>query len=160
MPGQFTTRLEGFDGIEEAWLQLARDMTPRRARTAVNPALRRAIRPVRDDITTNTPVEDGNLLNSVHTITRQVSRAEQSRGTFPRDTVSVVRTGWFPNRPGGYRNVWFVGLAVEFGTRYQAPQAVLRTALRTNVSRSLNILSTELFRSIERRAERFARTGR
>lgn len=160
MAGEFTTRLEGFEGIEEAWLQLANDMTPRRARTAVNPALRRALRPVRDDIETNTPIESGTLRNSIHTITRQVSRSEQSRGTFPRDTVAVVRTGWFPNRTGGYSNVWFIGLAVEFGTRYQAPQSVLRNALRSNVNRSLNILSTELFRSIERRAERFARTGR
>ena len=149
-------RVEGLQQLERNWLRLAEDLGPRRARTVANRPLREAIAPVTRAITSGTPVDQGGLQESIDTQVRIASRNELRQGTFTRDDVAVVRTGWFWRS----RSLWFQALAVEYGTRFQSAQNVLRSALESRIRIVTNLLASRLGRNIERRAARLARTGR
>ena len=151
-----TINVNGLQKLERDWLRLAEDLGPRRGRTVANRPLREAIAPVTRAIEANTPVDSGELRNSINTQVRIASRNELNQGTFTRNDVAIVRTGWFWRG----RSLWFQSLAVEYGTRFQAAQSVLRNALESRIRIVTNLLASRLGRNIERRAARLARTGR
>ena len=158
MAGDFTVRVEGLRQLEENWLRLGNDIGLPRARNIANVPLRNALRSqVEPTIRANTPVDTGGLRESINTpLGRRVRRQEIASGTFNRNVVVRAETGWFWRG----RSLWFQSLAVEFGTRAQAPQAVLRNALQANINSTLQQFSTEFGNRLEARARRYARTGR
>ena len=156
MPDSLTFNVRGVAELERAWLRLADDLGPRRARTVANIPIRRALAPVRNQIERETPIDTGELRDSINTNAGTARRTEQRSGTFGPNVVAVGRTGWFWRG----RSLWFQALAVEYGTRYTEPRSVLRNALEQNVNNVLRIFANEFGPRIEQRAERFARTGR
>ena len=153
---QLETRIEGLDQIERDWLRLSEDIGPRRARTIFNVPLRRAFAPVEADIRANTPVDTGGLMESIRTNAGGPRRAELRSGAFGPNDVVVVRSGWFWR--GTSR--WFQATNTEYGNSRQAPGNILRGALESNANRILQNLAQTLGEAIERRAARYARTGR
>ena len=156
MPDGVTVRIEGLRQLERNWIRLSNELGPRRARSVANVPIRRALQPVRDQIQRDTPVDTGDLRDSVNLNSGAARRTEQRSGTFGPNVVAVGRTGWFWRG----RSLWFQALAVEYGTRYTEPRSVLRNALEQNVNNVLRIFANEFGPRIEQRAERFARTGR
>ncbi len=156
MPGEFTAMTVGFDQIENNLLRLAEDLGPRRARSVANIPIRNALRPVRAQIEARTPVDSGGLRNSISQNQRIANRRELASGVFDSNDIAVGRVGWFWTG----ESLWFQSLAVEYGSRQKAPLSVLRDALRDNHQEVLSILGRELGDRIERRAARFAATGR
>jgi len=152
---EFDFRVDGLRQLERNWLTLARDLGPQRARTVANQPLRRALQPVEDEIRRNTPVDSGGLQRSVRTNAGRARRSEVGRA-FTNNDVAVGRTGWFWQG----RSLWFQALAVEYGTRHQAPLSILRNALSNNAQRAIQIFAREMGSRIERRASQLARTGR
>ena len=151
-----TIRTTGFDQLERDWLELAADLGPAKARTTLNRPMRQAIQLVANTIRANTPVDTGRLRDSVNTNAGRARRSELRTGAFSMNDVVVARAGWFWR---GQSN-WFQALAVEYGTRTQPAQMVLRNALRSNSTAMLQQLSTGIRQAIIRRTARFARTGR
>ena len=158
MAGDFSVRVEGVRQLERNWLRLANDVGFRSARNIANVPLRNALRDqVEPVIRANTPVDRGELRDSINTpLGRGPRRQEIASGTFSRNVVVRAETGWFWRG----RSLWFQSLAVEYGTRLQAPQNVLRNALQSRVTSVLNQFSREFGARLEARASRFARTGR
>ena len=152
----FEVRIDGLAQIERDWLQLSNDIGPRNARRIFNTPLRRAFAPVEADIRADTPVETGGLRDSIRTNAGGPTRAELRGGSFGPNDVVVVRSGWFWR--GTSR--WFQATNIEYGNSRQAPQNVLRGALESNANRILQNLAQTLGEAIERRAARYARTGR
>lgn len=158
MAGDFTVRVEGLRQLERNWLRLGNDVGFRSARNLANVPLRNALRDqVEPVIRNNTPVDSGGLRESINTpLGRGPRRSEISSGTFNRNVVVRAETGWFWRG----RSLWFQSLAVEFGTRFQAPQSVLRNALQSRVTSTINQFSTEFGSRLENRASQLGRTGR
>lgn len=158
MAGDFSVRVDGLRQLERNWLRLSRDVGIRSARNIANVPLRNALRDqVEPTIRANTPVDSGALRDSINTtLGRGPRRSEISSGTFSRNVVSRALTGWHWRGT----SLWFESLAVEYGTRYQTGQSVLRNALQSRVRPVLNQFAAEFGRRLEQRASRFARTGR
>ena len=154
----FSVRVEGLQQLERNWLRLSRDVGVRSARNIANVPLRNALRDqVEPIIRTNTPVDTGGLRDSIRTtLGRGPRRSEIASGTFDRNVVVRSLTGWHWQGT----SLWFQALAVEYGTRYQVGQSVLRSALQTRTTGVVNQFAAEFGRRIEQRASRFARTGR
>ena len=124
---------------------------PRAARQTLSVPMRRAFSFVREQIETDTPVDTGNLVS--HTALWAGIANRDERRTFP-DAVFAVRAGWRYPSPS---TLTFQGLAVEFGTRFQPPQRILRGALEDNVQLVLDVFMDEMRDRVEAAAIRLAR---
>ena len=141
-------RVDGLRESDQALTALAEEYGPRNARQSLSVPLRRAMAPVLDDVEANTPVDTGSLQSLSKTRVSTANRFDTGRSP---DVVFVARTGWFWPTSNSH---WFQALAVEYGTRTQSGQRVLRRALQNNIREVTNIFSRELGPSIERAATR------
>ena len=149
--------IRGLREADNALQSLAREYGPRNARNAFRVPTRRALLATRDNIAATTPVDTGRLVETVGVRVGVPNRFDKRRNP---GAVYAGRVGWFwPSSD----TRWFQALAVEFGTRYQPPQSILRDALQRNSQNIIDTFSTELRRNITRtanRLERRARAGR
>ena len=101
-------------------------------------------------------MDTGRLRDSVNTNAGGPRRSELRSGAFGPNDVVVVRSGWFWRGT----SLWFQATNTEYGNSRQAPTFVLRNALESNATRIINNLASSLGQAIERRAARYANTGR
>ena len=143
--------VQGLRELERNILDLSNDYSPRQARSAFNIPMRNAFRIVEDQIRNNTPVDTGRLRELVRLMTGRTNRFETADDP---NAVWAARAGWFWTSPASYS---FQALAVEYGTRFQPGQRILRNALENNVQAVLSTFSQTLGEGIERRAMQLAR---
>ena len=146
-----TLELLGADGFEENLIELSRLYGPRSARQTFNVPMRRAFSFVEEEIRAETPVDTGNLQDHTELRAGVANRFEMRQ--FP-DAVFAARAGWFYSSPN---TLTFQALAVEFGTRYQPAQRVLRNALDDNINIVLDVFVDEMRESLDRTARRLHR---
>lgn len=142
--------VQGLSEAARALDRLSREFGPRSARGILNVPLRRAMQPVEDQIEATTPRATGRLAG-LTTLRVGVSNKFDRRKN--PGVVAAARTGW--TWPAG-DGTWHQALAIEFGTRYQPEQRILRNALESNVRQSLDIFSNELGTRIEVRSRQLA----
>lgn len=151
---QFSVRVEGLIELSAIFNQLGEELGFSRVRSIPRIPLRNAMRDIVEPvIVANTPIDTGRLRDSVQTTVRNTRNSEVFSGTFDRNTLVRAVTGWTWQG----QSLWFQALAVEYGTRYQAPQAILRNALQNNVSRVVQRFSQLFGPRLERRAEQIRR---
>ena len=152
---QLNFRIEGLRELERNLLELANEYGPRNALSALRQPVRNSLRLIAADIEANTPVESGSLRESVGVSVR-MRRSKDQGPHVPEDAVLVGEVGW------RWRNVslWRRALAIEFGTRTQSAQSVLRDALGRSQGQILNDFSRDLGESIMRTARRLERRSR
>lgn len=143
-------RIEGLSDLERNLLDMAEEFGPRNARRSLNIPMRNAFRIVEAAIRTDTPVDTGRLRELTRVQTGNPSRFDLADTP---DAVWVARAGWFWTSPSFYS---FRALAVEYGTRSQTGQSVLRRSLERNIPQVLSVLGRELGDNIERTANRLA----
>lgn len=153
---EFTIRVDGLAELERAWINLASDLGPAKARRVVNKPMRAAIEPIRRTISVTTPIDTGDLAESTFANTNIVSRRELRSTFFTRNDVAAARAGWGWRFPS---DLIFRALATEYGTRFQPAQRILQNALLSNSQTALNILRAQLGPAIESRAAAYRRTG-
>ena len=158
MPGVIIgANIQGLREADNALQELSREYGPRNARNAFRVPTRKALLSTRDDISNTTPVDTGRLQETVNVRVGIPNRFDKRRNP---NAVYAGRVGWFwPTSD----TRWFQALAVEFGTRYQPAQSILRDALQRNSRNIVNTFRDELRINITRtanRLERRARAGR
>lgn len=142
-------KLTGFKELENTLNELGEEFGHRKVRTSVNKALKKAMKPVEQQIRSLTPVDTGYLKQSVKTNTGKPKRRELSVTLGP-NVIAVARSGWFYKNRGDH----FQAIAIEYGTRSMRPQKILRGALKDNITEVLNSLAKNLGPDIEKRAEK------
>lgn len=152
-----TADVRGLASVDEMLGLLARDFGPRNAASVINQPLRKAMEPIRDAIQRNTPVDTGELYDSVKLrVGRPSNRRQRTSDAVDEHTVSEARAGWFWNRSTDSVNS-HQALAVEFGTQQLGGgQRVLQNALRSGARRAIAILGDELAPRIIKRAQQLA----
>lgn len=155
MPGKLTFKIEGLKKFENQLLSLAADLGPRKARTAVGPAMKAAMAPVLKAVQVNTPIETGALLRSVASRGGGPTRFELRRN---RNYIYNQRVGYFWR--GKSRSQRKKAIAHEYGTKYVPERAMLRNALERNIKRVTRTLGEQLGLAISKRATKFNRTGK
>ena len=150
-------KIKGGKELEKTLLQLSKQYGPRNIRTAVNAPLKEAIKPVEADIRSNTPVDTGNLKNSIGT---KLGRGKLpkgggnsrgvSKGGVGANIFAAIRTGWM--------NINFrKAVAVEYGTTKKPATNVISNALERNASGVLSIFFNGVSKSIEKAVNRLSK---
>jgi HK97 gp10 family phage protein len=145
-------KIDGLKELEKSMRDLGKQYSdPKFAVKALRPALKNSVQPLEMTIRGNTPVDTGELRDSVKTRVRQANKID--KGTLGQDAVMVADVGWH----------WVKGqsllkqaLAVEFGNKVTQAQPTLRPALFSNAQRIVDSFKTELIASIEKKAKQLA----
>ena len=143
--------IKGGKELEQTLLDLAKEYGPRNIRNALNTPLKNALKPVEEQIRTNTPVDTGGLRNSVKSA---VGRGKQARGFGGKsrgfktggpgsNVIAAARTGWMKVN---FRHA----VAVEYGSRETPATRVIRDALKDNSDSILGDLFKRVGANIEK----------
>ncbi|WP_069299893.1 hypothetical protein [Neptunicoccus sediminis] len=144
------TEVKGLKDLEKALLELGKEYgNPKYAVQAMRPAIKAAMNGVDSDIEQNTPVDTGELKETVKTKIGKPSRKMLKSKHFSQTTIIAGRTGYFWK--GG--SFWFQALSVEFGNDKTPTFAPLRTAFDTNHSGMLDRFKDTLGPAIEKKAK-------
>lgn len=150
----FTYQVQGLRQLERNLDALAEEYGPRNALAALRAPIRAALRPLADDIASNTPVDTGALAESVRITVRMPGRRQRGPHIDSRRHVLVGEVGWRWSRGNSLLGR---ALALEFGNRRVAAQPVLRPAFDRHSRTIANTFAEEFARSIERTATRLGR---
>lgn len=134
-------RVEGLKEIEAALLDLEFSV----AQTLTRKGLKAAIEPVHQDVLADIPVHDGALKQSVRMQTSSAAPLKKTSTAYMEASVSM----------GGKKAPHAIN--VEYGTRFQKEQPVLRRAHARNVHKSLNLFKTTMTDGIEKVRAKHAR---
>ena len=152
----FEAKLKGFDKLEKRLIALSNDVGPAKARTTLNKPLKDALQSTQSLIESTTPVDTGELRKTIKTNSGRANKKELSSGVFTKNDVAVARTGYFWST----KSHWFQALALEYGTSQMAPKRILRNAIESTKRIVLQDLGRGLSQSINKRVQRFTKTGK
>lgn len=154
MPVEINVDVRGLKQTLANLQTLSNDFGPRKARTALSGPAKKAMAPVLAYVKVNVPKDTLGLSGSIKARGGPPTRLELR--TNP-NSVYVYRVGYTWVTPG---REYFQATAVEYGTRHQSAQPVLRTALSSNFRRIVNTFADELAPAIERRAIQLSKRRR
>lgn len=152
------TEFLGLEELESALLDLSKEFGPKNSIKAFNLPLKRAIQPVYDDIVsgTRTNTERRRLLKEK--IKVKISKPPRNTlGPHLNKNVPVVASAgyfWKRGEKGGY---YATALRHEFGDKKTPAQGILRKSLRRHKASMIETFSSELGKSIDKRAKLLGR---
>ncbi len=129
-------KLDGFRELEKTMIQMAKEFGYRNTRNALNPALKEALGPVKDQQLSNTPVDRGTLKESISIRSglAPVKKSNSDLGGSGNDNIVAAATvGW---RGGSSHQQ----INVEYGNRTREPTRVIRNSLEDNQTKVLDSL--------------------
>lgn len=139
-----TVKVEWLVGSEKALGEIGSKATQKNLLTRT---LKKAAKPIDDQASASAPVDTGKLEISIVTGTQLTRRQKSSAYKAGKLGVAEVHVGTKLSR----------GLFQEFGTFKMRAHPFLRPAWDANQTRSLEIISTELWVEIKKAADRAAR---
>lgn len=145
-----TVRLEGFNELERALHRLPGQATQRNVLRRV---AKGALEPMADDAANKAPRDEGKLSFSIVVSERRTRRVARL-GRFDRKTGVEMAMG-----PAAGLGTLTYATHVEFGTVDTAPQPYMRPAWDGGQNQALEYVKDNLWREIDKAAQRVARKG-
>ena len=139
--------VRGLESLNQSLQDISNMYGPRQARSSLRIPMRDSFREVEDTIRRNTPVDTGNLSESVGLRAQVPTREDRRRNP---GVVYTVKAGWMWTRP----SLWSQALAVEYGTRQVAERRVLRDALDAHAQQVVSEFTVRLRKQLDRTARR------
>lgn len=139
--------VRGLRELEMKLDALSKEYGPKEAKKALRTPIRKAMKPVLEDVRSNTPTDTGALEKSAKLRVRAPSRK------LPADNPDVTLIGTV----GWENSNMSKQLAVEFGNSNQSAQPTLRPALESNADEVTSIFGRELGDSIDKTAKKLAK---
>lgn len=141
--------VRGLRELEAALLALQKEYGGKAGAQAMRPAVVAAMKPVKQEILQDTPVDQGTLRDSTRVTVGAPTKKMLSSAHYKNTTIIAGRAGWFWSRP----SLWSQALAVEFGTRQVAAQHVLETVFMREHMGMLKRFKDTLGPAIEKKAK-------
>ena len=152
-------KVEGLRDLEKALVRLQKEYGGNAAVQALRPAVKAAMGPLVSDVKMSTPVDTGDLSNSVKLKTGKPTKKmlrsnHYYNSAYKSNVVIYGQVGWF--FPKGREN-HLKAVAVEYGTRNVPASFALRGALEGNETAMINRFKNTLGPAIEKKAAAAAR---
>ena len=152
-------KVEGLRDLEKALVRLQKEYGGNAAVQALRPAVKAAMGPLVSDVKMATPVDTGDLSNSVKLKTgKPTKKMLRSRhyynSAYKGNVVIYGQVGWFFPRGRGNH---LKAVAVEYGTRDVPASFALRGALEGSETAIINRFKNTLGPAIEKKAAAAAR---
>lgn len=141
--------VKGLKELERNLLALSDEFGPKAGVQAMRPAMRAAVKPLESTIIATTPRDSGTLADSTKTKIGKPTKKMLRSVHFNEKQVLSARVGWTWKEV----SLWNQSLAVEFGTRNQSQQAVLRNAFDQHRNQMLQDFGDALGPAIEKKAK-------
>lgn len=141
--------VKGLRELEAALLALQKEYGGRTAVQAMRPAVVAAMKPIKQEVLQDTPVDQGTLRDSTRVTIGAPTKKMLSSAHYNNTTIIAGRAGWFWSRP----SLWSQALAVEFGTQQVAAQHVLESVFMREHSGMLKRFKDTLGPAIEKKAK-------
>ena len=149
-------QMDGGKELEDSLLELAKIYGPKSVSAVFNAPIKKAMGGMLTDVQSNTPVDSGDLKESVALKVGKPSKSRlRNSQTIDETVASQGRVGWFWSKGSGVNS--HAALSVEFGTQTTGAQPVLRKALQTGAGGAVQILKKEVGRSLDKTANRLAK---
>tara|TARA_R110000787_G_scaffold2708_7_gene10488 strand:- start:866 stop:1348 length:483 start_codon:yes stop_codon:yes gene_type:complete len=146
--------ITGLKDLEKALLALNKEYSGKAAAQALRPAIKAAVAPLETPIRNATPIDSGDLRDSTKVKVGKPNKKMASSEYYTKDTVIYGQVGWFWK---GSPSLWHQALAVEFGTRDNPAQSILRDTFDANSDEMLNKFKSTLGPAIEKKAKALAK---
>tara|TARA_R110000803_G_scaffold130933_2_gene198170 strand:- start:443 stop:934 length:492 start_codon:yes stop_codon:yes gene_type:complete len=152
-------KVEGLRDLEKALVRLQKEYGGNTAVQALRPAVKAAMGPLVATVKMATPVDTGDLSNSVKLKTgkptkKMLRSSHYYNSAYKSNVVIYGQVGWF--FPKGREN-HLKAVAVEYGTRNVPASFALRGALEGNETAIINRFKNTLGPAIEKKAAAAAR---
>ena len=145
--------IRGLEDLESSLRALQKEYGGKAAMQAMRPAIKAAISPLVSDVSGDTPVDSGDLRESVKIKMGKPTKKMGSSDHYNPSTIIYGQVGWFWRD----RSLWYQALAVEYGSRAEPPKAVLRNIFDREKASMLGRFSDTLGPSIEKKAKSLAK---
>ena len=141
--------VKGLRELETALLELQKEYGGKAGSQAMRPAVVAAVKPVKEQVMQDTPVDSGTLRDSTRVSVGAPTKKMQRSAHYKNTTIIAGRVGWFWSSP----SLWSQALAVEYGTRQVAAQHVLERVFMREHMGMLKRFRDTLGPAIEKRAK-------
>jgi HK97 gp10 family phage protein len=141
--------VKGLRELEQSLLALQKEYGGKAGEQAMRPAVVAAVKPLKDQVSQETPVDQGTLRESVKMTVGKPTKAMLRSQHYNNSTIIAGRVGWFWSSP----SLWTQALAVEFGTQEVAAQHVLSQIMDREHRTMLNTFKNKLGPAIEKKAK-------
>lgn len=143
-------KIEGLKELEQNLHELGEEFGGKAAVSALRPAIRKAMDPLKSALDTATPKISGGLAESITLKIGKPTKKMLKSEHIPENAVITGRIGYFWGRP----SLWKQALAVELGTYKMTARSPLRNTLDQNYTSMLETFKIEAGKSIEKTAKR------
>jgi len=141
--------MRGLRELEAALLDLQKEFGGKSGVQAMRPAITAAIKPLKQQVTQDTPVDSGGLRESVKQTVGAVTKdmSAFSRGQYKNTTIIAGRVGYFGNK------VYRRAISVEYGTIEIAAQHTLENVFDREARGMASRFGKSLGPAIEKKAK-------
>ena len=148
--------MKGGKELEDALVELVKIYGPKSMSNIFNVPIKKAMQGMLQEITSNTPVDSGDLKESVKLKVGKPSKSRRSQAKSVDETTAAEgRVGWWWSKGSGVNS--HEALAVEFGTQTRGAQPVLRRALKSGAGGAVQVLRKEVGLSLDKTSKRLAK---
>jgi len=141
--------IKGLRELEKALLDLQKEFGGKSGAQAMRPAITAAIKPLKQQVIQDTPVDSGGLQASVKQTVGVVTKDMMlfSRGQYKSTTIIAGRVGYFGNK------VYKRAISIEYGTIEIAAQHNLENVFDREASGMASRFGKSLGPAIEKKAK-------
>jgi len=141
--------IKGLRELEKALLDLQKEFGGKSGAQAMRPAITAAIKPLKQQVIQDTPVDSGGLQASVKQTVGAVTKDMMlfSRGQYKSTTIIAGRVGYFGNK------VYKRAISIEYGTIEIAAQHNLENVFDREASGMASRFGKSLGPAIEKKAK-------